>query len=62
MFFNVFKDEINDDGSDKDDQRWNNSSNDEDDDAGGAEYSWRGINEKESSANQTKGIHYILCI
>ncbi|XP_025424988.1 uncharacterized protein LOC112693929 isoform X2 [Sipha flava] len=46
--------EIRDDDSDRENERWNNSSNDEDDDGGGTEYSWQRINEKNKSTNQTK--------
>ncbi|XP_060859069.1 uncharacterized protein LOC132936367 [Metopolophium dirhodum] len=37
--------EINDDGSDKEDQRWNNLSDDDTDDDGGAKYNWGGLYE-----------------
>lgn len=47
------KNKTHDGGSDGEDQRWNNSSDDED--HGGAEYSWKGINDKSNSAKQTKG-------
>lgn len=50
----LFKDEIHDGGSDREDQRWNNSSDDDNDD-GGAEYNWEGINEQKKSEKQTKG-------
>lgn len=50
----LFKDEIHDDGSDREDQRWNNSSDDDNDD-GSAEYNWKGINEQNKSEKQTKG-------
>lgn len=50
----MFKDEVNDGGSDREDQRWNNSS-DDDDNGGGTGYSWQGVNEKEKSTKKTKG-------
>lgn len=51
----LFKDEINDGGSDREDQRWNNSSDDDNDDDGGAEYNWQGLSEQNKSEKQTKG-------
>jgi len=51
----LFKDEIHDGGSDREDQRWNNSSDDDNDDDGGAEYNWEGLNKQKKSEKQTKG-------
>lgn len=52
----LFKNEIHDGSSDREDQRWNNSSDDDDDGGcGGAEYSWQGINDKNKSTSQTNG-------
>lgn len=51
----LFKDDIHDGGSDREDQRWNNSSDDDNDDDGGAEYNWEGLNEQKKSEKQTKG-------
>jgi len=51
----LLKDEINDGGNYKEDQRWNNLSDDDNNDDGGAEYNWRGLNKQKKSEKQTKG-------
>jgi len=51
----LFKDEINDGGSDKEVQKWNNLSDNDNDDDVGAEYNWGGLNEQKKSEKQTKG-------
>lgn len=50
----LFKVEILDGESDREDQKWNNSSDDDNND-GGAEYNWEGLNEQKKSEKQTKG-------
>lgn len=51
----LFKDEVHDGGSDKEDQRWNNSSDDDNGDDGVSEYKWEVLNEHKKSEKQAKG-------